>query len=122
MVAVLSNQVGPTRPKQICISNFDDTRYGPLMPAAIHSTVAFVEVNIREIERLAFCYSICCRYSDPLRRLNGPVLQNLQSAAIPCIKKSEGNRSGSLSSRKEDNFQPGQICPEKSSSHRIARR
>lgn len=90
MVAVLSDQVGSTRLKQICISKFHNTRRGPLKPAAIHSIVAFVVVNIREIERLAFCHSICCRYSDPLRRLNGPVLQNLQSAAIPCIEISEG--------------------------------
>jgi hypothetical protein len=55
MVAVLSNQVGSTRLKQICISEFDNTRRGPLMPAAIHSIAAFVEVNTREIERLVFC-------------------------------------------------------------------
>jgi hypothetical protein len=62
MVAVLSNQVGSTRLKQICISKFDNTRRGPLMLAAIHSIAAFVEVNIREIERLTFCYpDLCCR-------------------------------------------------------------
>jgi hypothetical protein len=50
MVAVLSNQVSFTRLKQICISKFDNTRRNPLMPAAIHSIIAFVVVNIREIK------------------------------------------------------------------------
>jgi hypothetical protein len=97
MVAVLSNQVGSTRLKQICISKFDNTRRGPLMPAAIHSIAAFVEVNIREIERLAFCYpDLCCRTCKVLLHLALKNQKGIEADRYLPEKRTISNRDKSV--------------------------